>query len=1539
MGQSEQKIKLLSGIRTNVAEKFVSSSESRYVLNVERGLNNDGDSKDDGNLGVNTPSPANRQLFVQLPEGINTRIESYESKKTNETYVFIHNSNSNHTIYRINGADNSVQIVLTDPLLNFSLDPKYSMHNRVHLFFNHNSFLEQENKIYRKYLTWTEGLNWQGCLDVETAIATNGFRTAYFTTADRTQLWQMAPRPSLKCITGDFIPLDQSDPVQLNAVNLVKERTFEFRIKFAYTDGRISSWGPISEMLLLQLAPCQRDAKGLQRCIKLILDAGGPGVEAIHLAYRNCYGSFTDDQASTFFETFVINKYQECLDSDTPFYNRQIRADLNYNSVNNTFEYIFCDEKRRSPVSTTETDLNYNDIPIRSFVQIPLDDRIAYINNEKGFDPVACESLSKVAFSVTEPIVPYCQVDMVTIKVAVVIHNVFRGLNQPIFIYEDKGIDHNGLKKYFGGLGPNTSFLGISIATPFDDPGPYNQYLGDTDTKTGEIFDAGFKVYVEGADVFATTQQFRFDGNMNAEPTVGNFGSNYIRRRASRSLTDNEYYYIQIATIKVPKGTKGFLRLASHMSKKTDANYRETSTTVMGIMRDLTQYQANSDVNDASVDFYSKEIYFNACNGDVDVTNTPFVVADLSGPTSDITNRHSSTAFAGYYRDTLGRPISNADVQPFGYGGFNIFQINFAFSFNSDCYTSMFTDHNGFYFASMMFVDYLISFVDSGVSFGIENSACQKVNGGQASIGHGDRPNAVITQDVTCQLLNYINDNYYLLKVFLQDTNGVAIPGISVAIQGGKAQTTGADGIATLFIRNRMYGNNIYTRVWIIAIMQSGVCYLTTGDCNACMPTRTLTLESCFAGPRTLNVDGIPAFNAASPQRGRRPGGIYQPMLKFMDAAGRETDAEGDYDLITLPSIQQKQLYSFSLIKWNVSGLMNLPSNITKMAILISPNLNQTDAISWVVDNFTLVDSAGNKVTGAAASHIQLSVKSLFDYQKTYKDGTNVKYLYEKGDRVEFISNGNGVIFTNPAAELIFTIEGYDVDSVNIDLTKQYAQLTIPYTAALSNLIIGAQISLIRPRNSQEPEGYYETCQLIDVVNGEPVIKTGTVGGWDTYFVRRGIKYNEVLNTFTFPFMHHSPSDFWGDHCIPKGRISVKNPYQKKIQYGRKMVISQAWLANGNFNGLGTFNGLEKDFTGEQRGDVTGAVSLEQNIMLIFEQDNALCNSGDDFVRVSGDRLLQATGDSVITDTQRKTRGVYGCQYDDVGSIVVGDGWVFWVDERQKCPVINPWGLAADISAENTGNYWWNKLSYKFEHNASLAPADKMRMVGGYDSVTGEIMLTFFKRYANVVDAYRHSRREFSYPDNETIKISPNDKIFVTMVSYTPEGYGSLPNSITGELFITFRNGQPWFHRENDNPNFNLFYNTGCDQVIEVILNEMPDKNKRPLAMQQQTEIPYYCDRIITSTGQVSEIPPIRVQKFTEGKFDVEFLCDSNSKGGLYNGATLVGSWIKIRLIRENTQNFAIGTTSVEKQIRYNELDSFIFKFMFSEQSAYNAND
>lgn len=270
--------------------------------------------------GLLVPLLSNKVVCVEdiLPQsGVNRCIGSYESKLTNECYYFNHNSNNNHGIYKID-SDGCTQVYLGS-CLNFQWEEKYAIaEHRVYLALVSDSNDEDNRNIYKKFLIFTDGYNPIRFIDVETSIATDSFNSVtfpywktFYPHCDPCEFIELATRPPYDCPKVELIDSSLSDD---NLTNKLLSETFQFRYRYLLTDGRVTTFSPISELIYVPTSACENGV-GLQRCIKLTLNAGSPLVEKIQIAFRNCNGDANNpDTPTDWFLYDTIDKYDSCVE-------------------------------------------------------------------------------------------------------------------------------------------------------------------------------------------------------------------------------------------------------------------------------------------------------------------------------------------------------------------------------------------------------------------------------------------------------------------------------------------------------------------------------------------------------------------------------------------------------------------------------------------------------------------------------------------------------------------------------------------------------------------------------------------------------------------------------------------------------------------------------------------------------------------------------------------------------------------------------------------------------------------------------------------------------------------------------------------------------------------------------------------------------------------------------------------------------------------------------------------------------------------------
>lgn len=203
-----QILKPVGGLNIDTAPKYLTavqypfSKNHYYAINQNEGT---GDIAQGNNEAVGTPAPSN-VLFapLPLPAGINQNIGAFEFQELGEVYFFNWNSGSKHGIYRMRIADGAIDKIKEGNVFPFDIKHPISEHN-VHLRLAYNSPLQGATTIW-KWLIWTDGNEWQGFVDVESAIATDGYNSTtypYFKKfaphCDETEFFQLGVRPHFYC--------------------------------------------------------------------------------------------------------------------------------------------------------------------------------------------------------------------------------------------------------------------------------------------------------------------------------------------------------------------------------------------------------------------------------------------------------------------------------------------------------------------------------------------------------------------------------------------------------------------------------------------------------------------------------------------------------------------------------------------------------------------------------------------------------------------------------------------------------------------------------------------------------------------------------------------------------------------------------------------------------------------------------------------------------------------------------------------------------------------------------------------------------------------------------------------------------------------------------------------------------------------------------------------------------------------------------------------------------------------------------------------
>lgn len=1398
------------------------------------------------------------------PAGENYTPNSFYSGLTKENYSWVYNHNGVHYLQRIN-SDGVCEVVYVG-CLRLNALPKHDI-TQFRAFMKIDKLCA--NQAGRQ-LIWTNGEGPLYQMDVEASIATNYFTTPFFQRCadDPCDFITMCVPDPCDCLKGEFIP---PTPDDIGKTNNLVDTGYKFAYRHIYYDERASIWSDPSTLFFQDSTGCFDNPDGFSRCIKLRIPVGNPLVDRIQLAFwKNGIWYLAD----------TIEKYKKYTNAQQFWYERDLSETVinnNFSETDCAFDYTFCDDKQCDSIDITDFNRVFNPIPrdVQALMPVGLagQDRSALgaVNYITGNCPIDRKEIEKLDINLDCTQQKSCPTELVTVTVRAVIHNRTHDRNQ--FIYRLGGSDSTSPDDtsdtaYFGGLNPSLDG-GFEIG--------YDQFFND---KT-----RNFIVYIEGTDFWKEMEQWKahaFFTVLEKWQVIGNMDDVNTRNRWRRATRNGEFFY-QEAKIKVPKGTRGFLRLASHHATGNEQN---TSTFVIGIMGDIRGYKGDSGTSDINslTDFNTEEIYFDTCNGDVTL-NQCFLIEDNAVDTGV---GSKASAYNGYIKDKNGVPIEGAFMSN---GGARM----------------CITDHNGFYHF------YINPGDDNAVDIDIlvERNCFDFVNIQTVSMQSGKGANQRL--DVQIEDPDNWTDTFYanvLMKVL--DCSGSPVSGIRVALSGSKYKSTGPDGNAHFKIRNYIDRNR---RVQAVVLNNRGCISMDCSDnCSPCLPTNSSATMACYNSLPTITLPDVTINISNVNRKGLKSGGRY-PFGVYARWDCGKISAVYNVKYLDVPRMQDSGNYNFCDLVYFDNGAV-FPDGVKCISIVRGANVNPF-TLQWIVD----------KVERTSDNKIKLTIQTLNDYNAKYFFKTNTVYQWLKDDRVEFIRNGDGNIFLSSTHGLLnyqalSPFNDEQVSGVTND-ANFFNQLIINDDGKLDDLTEGAVIELQRPKECTTEPIYFSICVNIPVVNGRLQYPSGRFHTFDTYLVNRSIG--------TFPpqaFEHHSPSDFWGDHFDDTGRDYFVNKFENERRFGRNISINSPNIYN-------RFGDLVKTFNQTLHGDIIAVGLRDDKVGLcISEHNNSRFEVGSDLLQVGGDGIVRAmAADSVISDPQAKLYGDYGCRYDDIGSIYFGDGYVTWVDVSRHCYVKHNYHYAKSMDIQKVQSYFRRRCDEIQSWNKRQTdPLNMIRFSTGlnYDSQVLFLTIKALRDSAFNNEPAPYMKR------NETLSVEPNIEEFLGFVSFTGEAYGRIEGIDCAML--TYFNGIPYIHPVNPTK-YNEFFGVACDWYVGASLNDGPKKIKEAISIEMQSDDTFFFAKSVTTDkkGYLSEIPAASVTRDGQ-KWNASFKGNINSRDGLFGDERPMGYEINILFCRDNTDNLKYNSIDNNKRTAYSELDLILFKARAYEQAGFEQN-
>lgn len=1446
---------------------------ARFIKNLNYDISDTSNSNTDkgGQTGVGKPIQSNEKYIANLvlPDGYNQFIGAFSFKETKEVFVFVYNDTKYHTIYRLNGANQTYNIVYQSPLLNFQINPENFIHQGA-------SWLEvvyltdpvTGAKLRRSFLFFTDGFNPQRVIAVEDSIATTGFDDRLFPyfsgTYDRSWLINMGvPTPK------DCIQIKEVEPdLTITQNNRLLFQTWQFRLMYVDVWGRPSEHGIISDQYLPGAGNCNPSSANLARCLSLIFDAPPPYIDAIQIEYRNC-----NDNIWKISETIKLYSGSNIGE----WWTRVRNTEINYNASTKKITYQFCADKECEVISTTETDRLVNPMPRTSYGLTKIDKFIALSNNKDGFLPFAKDLKDKIKLVVTSPTdADPANNDIRSITVLVEIWNYHFG-NQPIY---RQGITGSTDLRYgFGQYGSINQYKAFFA---------YKQYFENQNQK-------GFIGYLAGTDAFTISTQWLLDEVTGSFTEITNFDTIPVHPVATLR------YFQRFDFTNIPKGKYIFRIAAPQTDRNVDKNYQKTSTTVWGQFAYIWR-SGNNPFKAGQIPLSDhKELVIDVCDKSYDSRDDNKILTIFDTVDSN------TVVQTGYVRNT--DEVDELQV------GIELMEVTIAAGGATIYGYTNYTDHNGFYWAAGQ----VNNVTDRRYTYRIFG-ACNCQFGEQFRGNSGTTPQ-LFTNDYFMNKSNcadYSNQPCNYIKITGQvkgcGTN-VGIPNVGVILSRGGVAKTDENGHFTIIAHDDVRNPTRQDSVYFI----TNSCGFT--DCNGdCIEPYAITITRCITcADRIITVpDRFVAFFDIV--RGLLSGGVYACGVVGWDWLGRATFVQ-PLSNIKIPSFQDTKVFAPSTVSVAIDPAAVFPVETAYITFWLTAETTIEYYVTWIVDQVQFIDNTG-LVNEVAPTQVKIYYGSLVEYNKQNNFNTTVNWGFLSSqtnlpvltDRVDFMLNGNGEFFSK-----------YVTSIVKYDQEGQY--FLINYTNDLKDLRSNALIRLWRPKACTGNEGYFELCSTVNIINRHAEKNKITLNAYDTYYQKRQIPvpvlqtpanpdadpptpdiFVNELRILGTPFESNSVSDFWGKGCWNVGRVNVKNPYETELYHRDQIALSGALSATGQLNYLNYFDTLKKfSFDENALNGIVSVMAKTGKILVIGQNNNFLVGFNDNIMRVNAEgNVVVPSRDQTFGKPTMTAAANYGCPMFHKNSIAEKDGLVHFLDTTKGWLIQNDFNNSYPISLNGADGHLRPKIKAVQQYN--LTHTYKRYFTACVNPAAMEYLLS---DYIIRSGSFVNQAREFNVSFPETLRFGLVSKMFLGCYSFVGEGYAQLEGEINDQQLFSFKNGIAYRHYTTAiNKTYNTFFGIKCESIYEPIVVIDNFKKKRPLAIAEYCKQGiFFSDRVITETAQVSRILLAYWNQANYGFF-APFLCDINTLRDKNNqvatganvitdGDQLGGTWVKVRLVSE----------------------------------------
>lgn len=1448
-----EKIISYQGMKLDLHESLVQGNVARFIKNLVYEITDTSSATTSkgAQSGVFKPLESIRTYIdgFKLPEGYNHAIGTFSFKDLKQVYAFIYNDQGNHTVYRLNGLNRTVDIVYQGPRLNFQLDPSYFIHTggcTIRVIELTNPVTGE--KVNRTFLMFSDAFNYQFQICVDDSIATNGFNPTlfpYFTgNYDPSILIRMGlPTPS-DCISIKEIPLDVSS-VQKN--NNLLFNTWQFRIKYTDVWGRPSEHGIISDIYIPGVNDCINGSSYLPRCVELKVKIDLPIVDKVDIEYRNCNNSQWYIEETL--DLYVGSNIGE-------WWKRPRNPKVTYDDQNKILTYTFCRDKECRIVDVNETNRYAGNPLSKKSVSVANVGKFTAIgNNTDGFNPFSQIIKDGIKAIVEPPVATTSNTATITIYCPIWnqylknFQSVRKGDENFPYIWGDNNSKHGGAVNYL-------------------------QYFQNKSQ-------SGFGGYLVGTKnlVYSTQVYVNANGALIDDLTFTGIDD-----------SPSHMTYQKFVFTNIPKG-KYIFRLCSHLTDPTiNPSYEKTSTTVWSVLNyksgDMSYAQMESvtqNVQDL------QELLIDVCDKDYNTVNDNRVLMILDN--AGYAHGQQNRAKCGYYYATDKNGYNEEPIE--------LIQQSF-----SGGYGSRITDHNGFYYYATQ---------ANGRKFSMNFAyKCTKGSVGQEQGGGGGMAQEDIIidkyfnskySDFTTTLCNRV---LIKGKVLLPESN-IGIGNATVVLTRGQTATTDAQGNFTLIAHDYV---STCLREDKLVFSVAG-CNYTSQD-GGCIPIQDVRIQCCvLCTERIITVKNI--LLVALNQRGLLSGGTYGYGVVGWDWLGRATFLQdcGYFTIPSItesktiaPSKVRIDIDPSIVFPSEFAYITPFITDETTIQNYLDWIVDDVEFI----DNTGLVNNANpSQIKIYYKSLLEYNTQNNFNTTTDWDFIPTGQNAPATADKVQFFVNGNGNYFDSPLTSLIkydqsgeYFLIDYN-DALKTIQKNSLMRLVRPKVCTGSEGYYEICNTVYLNNGHPQINSFYLNAFDTYYLNRSipvPVTQPGSP---------QPTTINE-LRTFGFQFEHHSASNFgtWSYRCHNIGRINVKNPYETEIHHKDQIKLSGSISVTGQLNFLNYFD--EAKATDFSDANINGIISILPElatILVIGQSNNFVTGFNDNLIRMNQDGTISATS---VADAfgrpQGKIGGNYGCMLYDKNSIAKYQGMVMYLSSQESIVIRHDYQIGVPASNDAVDSYVVPKV--KAIQNWNNSNTNKRYFTGQISPINNEYLLTDHKIGSS---DYNNKLRYIDFNRNDTIAYDTLNKIWKCFYGFTPTAYGYCEGDVLDIQLFSFINGLPYYHHDAINEfEYGSIYGETVNRTLRFISSIDSMRKKKALSLSVVCkESRYFAEKVLTETNQESRI---LLDWFLQAEYGwfAPFLCSLNTPfdpnrpiqtgdNALLDGDMIVGNYVDVTMI------------------------------------------